>query len=595
MARTFPTYGGTVVINSSTLGIEESVSKITESYETDEKRTALRLTPELFDDWVKAAEPVVGAPEPAPPESEPILLSPHSRRQARTHLLSNLVLVIIVALAVIYGWYRGFLVLSGTQLTITAGVIATLVLTGAVAIAALAGLIEFMTRQSVKNSWTVIRAGSLARFGHEQEFRLTNREICEVYRKRTATSTGRRFRLNQPVGRTKYTPLDGTPICFVIPPRPQRYFDVLLTPDAGLSWPGEELAHAAGGATSQREASLQPFDWEGYRRWREYTKQREYHGLLRPDTLGLRVTQLIDLPRTTGDAVLIQGAPQRYTGYLVSEQSVSLQIPGQLPYLREFFEGPAWTTRSIDLTMSGLASTRYSMFSSVSTLVTTSDGFLVLQRRSAHVQSARGGIACSSGGAIEWRDVRPNWNRSLGQFLRVSTALEGRQPVAHNSLLRSVFRELREELGLTCSDIDSDKIPAAFIGVAFNLRYGRDLNFYAHLHSHLSSTEVAQRFYRSRWSIGRYFPELLTSRKEDRWEIGHLVFVDVGNIRDDGLFSSGLEALLQDARHARGALYAFAISRRRRQVERERDELSKAAAALANSNTASGGRCPPTC
>jgi hypothetical protein len=100
-----------------------------------------------------------------------------------------------------------------------------------------------------------------------------------------------------------------------------------------------------------------------------------------------------------------------------------------------------------------------------------------------------------------------------------------------------------------------------FVAAAFNLRYGRDLNFYCHLTSRLSRDEIARRFVLRRRPL-----DWLTGAYRDRWEVAHLVFVPVEAIGADGVPNLELNEMLGDSRHVRGALHAFGVSGRRTHV-----------------------------
>jgi len=218
--------------------------------------------------------------------------------------------------------------------------------------------------------------------------------------------------------------------------------------------------------------------------------------------------------------------------------------------MREFFEGDPWRERRLELHRVRAASARYSLIVSVAVIVTTVEGFLVLQRRSHLVQAAVGGIAASATGTVRWRDLEVH--RPVGQGARRRIDLT----VRSGSLRRAVFRQLREEIALSRDDFEED--PAPFLAAAFNLRYGRDLSFYCHLASRLTRAEVSKRF-----AMRRGLRARLKGVGKDRWEAAHLVFVPVEEIAADGSPSPFLSSILGDSRHVRGALYAFAMSERR--------------------------------
>ncbi|MDF1595743.1 MAG: NUDIX hydrolase [Acidimicrobiia bacterium] len=346
----------------------------------------------------------------------------------------------------------------------------------------------------------------------------TNRELSSEYRRRAKNPTVLQASM----------PYAHVPISFLIHPEQDLQFDVHCS--LARKAPKPDLAQA-----SERSDVL-PFSWDAYARWRGRELRKSYYG---PGLNWGAKVRLADLPQMSGvktrAGLRMRCAKVKYEDYLLAEGSVHLEVPGQLPYLREFFEGSAWTLRQVDLPSGEDAAAYYSMMVGVSTLVTTADGFIVLQRRSDRVQAARGGVGCSSGGAADWGDLRW-WRRGL--FRR--------------SLRTTMYRETREELGLGSRSFYKDRWP--FLGAAFNLRYGRDLNFYAHLKYKKDRAALERQFHQRhlyRFGAGK-----------DRWEIAHLVFLDPLDVVEGGELTQRAESLLGDARHARGAIYALEASGR---------------------------------
>ena len=110
---------------------------------------------------------------------------------------------------------------------------------------------------------------------------------------------------------------------------------------------------------------------------------------------------------------------------------------------------------------------------------------------------------------------------------------------------KSLKRELREEIGIAGKHLLPYK-PGPFVGAAFNLRYGRDLNFRALLNAKLSSSKIGA--------------ERLNSRTRDRWEVEHLEFLHCNRVTVESICTGELQAQLSGpSRHLMGALYAWAV------------------------------------
>jgi 8-oxo-dGTP pyrophosphatase MutT (NUDIX family) len=177
------------------------------------------------------------------------------------------------------------------------------------------------------------------------------------------------------------------------------------------------------------------------------------------------------------------------------------------------------------------------MLTGVCALVTTIDGYLVLQWRSKYVSEGAANLAATGTGFAQW-------GKDFGLSFRwpwVNCANREIPDVMRNAALR----ELREETGIARKHILVP--PREFLGAAFNLLHGRDLNFYAHYCANITHREVSR---------------LLASAK-DRWEIASLQFVPLEFIDDEGRLIGGFQYLMpRCTRHLRGALYAFAKSGR---------------------------------
>jgi hypothetical protein len=88
---------------------------------------------------------------------------------------------------------------------------------------------------------------------------------------------------------------------------------------------------------------------------------------------------------------------------------------------------------------------------------------------------------------------------------------------------------------------------APFLGAAFNLLHGRDLNFYSHFITHCKVTRISERRIKAR----------------DKWEVASLIFVPLECINNYGEFTSDFSGLLRECnRHLRAALHAFSVSGR---------------------------------
>jgi hypothetical protein len=344
---------------------------------------------------------------------------------------------------------------------------------------------------------------------------LSNAQLFDEFRARTKTR--RRFLV------------DDVPLYFLVPPG--EPFDVSVMATVERYSPAELVEAGA----------RHGIDWTAVALWLTEARRKDRRINHCSEQLRLLAVEAV------AGAITIRTGRCNYFDYLTSEMAANLSF--HLPAIdsRELLEGPAWRLRELDLDDLHAAGRRYSMAFSVCTVVTTSDGFLVLQRRRSSVTSAKGGVAATATGSVLWEDI-PLRSRV--------TQCVSERPSAPWPLLRSVFRELREETGLTEADLLEPAV-APFMAAAFNLRYGRDLNWYCHLKIRLSAVEVARRF----WGTDGDHPG-----PSHRWEVGHLLFIPVDKVRQDGTFDEPFSGVLGDARHLRGALYALAYLRHSKDV-----------------------------
>jgi hypothetical protein len=106
-------------------------------------------------------------------------------------------------------------------------------------------------------------------------------------------------------------------------------------------------------------------------------------------------------------------------------------------------------------------------------------------------------------------------------------------------------RELREETGIPKNLLHYPE-SGPFIAAAFNLRYGRDLNFYALMMTEMRSYEIGQ--FRTK------------KPAKDRWEVDRLEFLHRDLVTLPKIKSGELERRLPGrSRHLMGALYAWAV------------------------------------
>jgi predicted kinase len=532
IAAKFQFYGGGLLVDTSKDTVENCVASI-DIY--------LNQSPPLCspDDWAKATlidEEKAQLRRRTKKQSD-VKISPVSRGKARNNLIGYAILFVFAGILFLFGFAELFLAylyksnyLSGT---------ATADMTTGLFIFAVPP-VYYLLEKPIKRSLGILRFGSEPAYGPLKEIHRSNRELYREYRERTANTKPADGFL-----------IDAFPVYFVIQPTKDRKFDVIVKQISEDPKTTQDRLHRI-----RAEAAEMGFDWDTYRRWRVKQKASEYFG----GEVSTKTLRAIRLPDKFEERLLeIEGAAMEYSDYLVAEQSVNLEVPGQLPYMREFFEGRSWWTKTVNLDSVEVAGERYSMMVGVTVLIITRDNFVIFQRRSRQVQSGQGGLTVGASGGVDWNDVD-------GGILGGIVSWEGHIPRIRKgnerkSLRNAVFREIREELGLLRTDFENDETP--FIAAAFNLKYGRDLNFYAVLHCNLKKDKVSRLFSERRLeeeNRGGWLSNFFYSAGRDRWEVAHLKFMPLSWLQnDDDATVSKREAFLEDARHAHGIVKALRI------------------------------------
>jgi len=344
-------------------------------------------------------------------------------------------------------------------------------------------------------------------------------------------------------------PVNEVPLFFLVFPIWNRPFKVTLIH-------GNEDINC----TLPEEANKVGLDWNGFVKWREYNRSKEFYKAYSQE-YGLRCVELPPKVRNDGEYVL---PVQRcgYTEYVCKEHSVNLYSPGALPDMRRLFEGADWDKGNLDLlnkdSMAG-----YSMRLSVTGLLLTEDNMFVLQRRSARVATGIGSLGGTFAGAVDYYADTVRWPyffwRGLGWvYTHVPYRFHKMMPLIWLAKLHptkwdleeTAHRELFEETGLDCSTLEAYQSGSdpfiGFIGAAFNLRYGRDLNFYALFETKKTSIQ-----------IGKLYEG---ANARDRWEIERLEFLDSKQVTKNSIKNGELDKVLPGrSRHLLGALYCWAI------------------------------------
>lgn len=301
-------------------------------------------------------------------------------------------------------------------------------------------------------------------------------------------------------------------------------------------------------------------DWNGFVMWRQKERREEY-AMTYSHEYGLRCVGLDN--QKPDDTCIINAAKCTYDEYVSTELAVNFCAPGSLPDMRRLFEGESWDDGNLDLLNVAESARRYSMRVSVTGLVLTDDDYFILQRRSAVVGHGLGSLAGAVNGAADYYADCCDWDNLKWllqgkayaavpySFHEWISRLELGGPRRWD-LAKSALREVREEIGLLDtvfykSNQEERGVPPfkrPFIAAAYNLRYGRDLNFYCCFRTLLKSEEIsAQR-----------------KNARDRWEVEDLVFLHRDEVTMQAIISGALERILPNrARHLLGALYAWAV------------------------------------
>lgn len=351
----------------------------------------------------------------------------------------------------------------------------------------------------------ILNTGRVSRYVPCDDTRPSDLELYDVYRNKTTESAPDGFSLF------------GVPLYFVIEPKEHVRFDILMRRNHPRTSESELVTRSA-------ECGL---DWKGFVDWRKSAKAKDYWDWIQEHCIGCTG---IDKSELGHGKLSIGIARAPWIDYVSRELSVNLKSRLLPPDMRWIFEGDRWETGEVDLNDLQYAAHFYSMIVSTASLVTTSDNYIVLQRRSKHISEGAGGIAATASGFSHWGK---------------DTALFGRWG-KQKSLVGAALRELHEETGILPADLDLAATAPHFMGAAFNLLHGRDLNFYAHFQCKLTSEEVA----------------LLRPLARDRWESAQYIFLPVAAVKADGTLKPPHTKILFEAtRHLRGSLFCFAKCR----------------------------------
>lgn len=526
LAIEFPFYGGGCVVDTSKDDKEKCLATI---------RNYLDHGSPLWspDEWVRAAqrdqEKPVTQPQQIPIE---VKLSPVSQRNALFKLVAYIIPFAFAGILWVIGFYDLVLaLLMKSDILFTE---ATAYVTAGLFFFAVPPVFPILAKP-LKESFGVLRqtiAGSskLPKYGPIKEVYRSNRKLYRDYQERMVNN-------EKP---SQGFLLPGIPVYFLIKPESGKKFDVVVTP----SNKDHKKEYENFQEDLHEEAATSGFDWEGYRSWRLHEKASQYFGskIWKKYLRAIDITDDINLH----SKVKIDGTITKYADYLVAEQSVTLEVPGQLPYMREFFEGTDWWSKKVKLDSLEETSKRYSMIVNLTTLIETKDKYFIFQRRSGQVQSGQGGLTASAAGGVEWGDVNGR------RLVREGLIPRYRRKEDRCSLRNTLFREIREELGLLEKDFEEDGKP--FIASTLNLRFGRDVSFYALLKCNKSSEDVSKIFNKGRKR------DFFRSAGGDRWEAAHLIFIPEKWLEgNDPESKSRRSQFLGEARHANGIVKALRV------------------------------------
>ncbi len=332
-------------------------------------------------------------------------------------------------------------------------------------------------------------------------------EVCRAYQCRMPSDESR-----------AKMPIPDVPIYFLIMPEEGRSFRAtVIEASDNLRYELKERAAEAG------------LDWGAFATWRWSV---EKGGYALSAVSAERHLRCISDPKLSpdGSEYRVNGFECQYNDFVARELSVNLCAPGVLPDMRRLFEGRDWDSGELDLSDCKKAAATYSMRLSVAGLLSTGDNHFVLQRRSSRVASGIGNLISSVSGAADYkRDLAGNWPERA----RCRTW----------DLKKTVIRELCEETGIPSGELKEGSV--VFIGAGFNLRYGRDPNYYALLETELNS-----------YDLGKFREK---GKARDKWEVERLEFLSKDLVTLRSIESGELgRHLIRPSRHLMGVLYAWA-------------------------------------
>lgn len=349
-------------------------------------------------------------------------------------------------------------------------------------------------------------------------------------------------------------PIPNVPLFFAILPERSQSFSV-----------EGRRARRHASQTIEDEAAEFGLDWNGFVDWQKKARRAEYP-ITYSHEYSARCTSLA-YDRSRG-ICRVTCNKSSYDDFVCRELAVNYCSAGNLPDMRRLLEGTAWDEGGEalreSLTSVPESAKRYSMRISVTGLVLTRDDYFILQRRSAAVGHGLGSLAASvNGGSDYYADASGILSSLLGAPLcwtyahshyslhRFLQGLDLLGPRKWN-FSKSALRELGEEVGIGKNRIvrteQMDSTVAhysrPFIGASYNLRYGRDLNFYCCFRTDLSARDLASRRRRAR----------------DSWEVESLVLLSKRDVTVKGIVSGAIDDLVPGrARHLLGALYSWAV------------------------------------